>query len=132
MGRVLSFYTPIHKVLEQPWRHFTSLKLCKCYQIPHPSVRVTSTPMKQKPTTTIDLSSTITPHTLNYTTSLAVGLTRSSQTPRATNPWTHLPFLFHLNNTRNKNVKPQVHPASLFRSVTPGTIRITHVPSIQG
>ena len=29
--------------MEQPWRHFTSLKLCKCSQIPHPSTRVSST-----------------------------------------------------------------------------------------
>ena len=32
-----------NKVLEQPWRHFTSLKLSHCYKIPQPSHRVTST-----------------------------------------------------------------------------------------
>ena len=42
-GGVTKFYTPIHKVLEKPWKHFTSLKLCKCSQIPHPSPRVAST-----------------------------------------------------------------------------------------
>ena len=35
--------TPIHKVLEQPRRRFASLKLCKCFQIPHSSTRVSST-----------------------------------------------------------------------------------------
>ena len=34
---------PIHKILEQPWRHFASLKLWKCFQIPHPSTRASST-----------------------------------------------------------------------------------------
>ena len=43
LRKVIIFYIPIHKVLEQPWRHFTSLKLCKCSQIPHPSTRVSST-----------------------------------------------------------------------------------------
>ena len=43
LRKVIIFYIRIHKVLEQPWRHFTSLKLCKCSQIPHPSTRVSST-----------------------------------------------------------------------------------------
>ena len=33
---------PIHKFLEQPRIHFTSLKLSKCSQIQHPSPRATS------------------------------------------------------------------------------------------
>ena len=37
LGKVITFYIPIHNVLEQPCRNFTSLKLCKCSQIPHPS-----------------------------------------------------------------------------------------------
>ena len=41
--RKVIFCIPIHQVFEQPWRHFTSLKLCKCSQIPHPSTRVSST-----------------------------------------------------------------------------------------
>ena len=47
-GRCMPCYIPIHKVLEQPWRHFTSLKQCKCYQIPHPPLRVVSAPNKTK------------------------------------------------------------------------------------
>ena len=43
-----------HLVLEQPWRHFTSLKLSQCSQIPQPSPRVTSTSNRIK-TTTIGL-----------------------------------------------------------------------------
>ena len=39
---------PIHKVLEYSWRHFTSLELCKCSQIPRPSPRVASTPNRTK------------------------------------------------------------------------------------
>ena len=39
-----------HKFFEQPWRHFTSLKLCQCSQIPQPSPRVTSTSNRIKTT----------------------------------------------------------------------------------
>ena len=35
-------YISIHKVLEHPWRHFTSPKLCKCSHIPQPSPRALS------------------------------------------------------------------------------------------
>ena len=41
-------------VLKQPCRHFISLKLCKCSQIPHPSPIVPSTSNKTK-TNTIGL-----------------------------------------------------------------------------
>ena len=63
-----SLATPcnIHKVLQQTWRHFTSLKLCKCSQIPHSSPRVTSTTNR---------------NTLNYATSLVIRLKESFQTP---------------------------------------------------
>ena len=37
LRKMIIFYTPIHKVLKQLKRHFTSLKLCKCSQIPRPS-----------------------------------------------------------------------------------------------
>ena len=37
-----------HKALEQPRRCFTSLKLCKCSQIPHPSPRAAPTPRKSR------------------------------------------------------------------------------------
>ena len=39
-----------HKVLKQRWRHFTSLKLCQCSQIPQPPPRVTSTFNRMKTT----------------------------------------------------------------------------------
>ena len=39
---------PIYTVLEQSWRHFTSLKLCKCSQIP-PRIQNSIKP-QQKPT----------------------------------------------------------------------------------
>ena len=66
-----SLATPcnIHKVLQQTWRHFTSLKLCKCSQIPLPSPRVTSTYNR---------------NALNYATSLAIRLRESSKIPGAT------------------------------------------------
>ena len=38
----------IHNFLEQPWRHFTSLKLYKCSQIPLTSTRVTSISSNKK------------------------------------------------------------------------------------
>ena len=60
-------------------------------------------------------------HKLNYVTSLASGLSGSSQTSEVI----HLPFAFHLIKTRNKNIKPYIHPAFLFRSATPGTKRRT-------
>ena len=37
MMGVLKFYIPIFKVLQQSQRPFTSLKLCKCSQNPHPA-----------------------------------------------------------------------------------------------
>ena len=43
---VLNFYISISKVLEQSWRAFTSLKLCKCSQNPHPVYRQHQTPTK--------------------------------------------------------------------------------------
>ena len=43
LRKVKIFYIPIHKVLEQSWRHFASLKLCKYSQISHPSTRAAST-----------------------------------------------------------------------------------------
>ena len=39
-----------HKVLKQRWRHFTSLKLCQCSQIPQPPPKVTSTFNRMKTT----------------------------------------------------------------------------------
>ena len=41
--------------------------------------------------------------------------------------WTQFPFSFHLNNTRNKKIKPQIHLASLFFPATPGTKTRTHL-----
>ena len=43
LKRALIFHIPIHKASEQPWRHVTSLKLCKCSQISHPSPKVALT-----------------------------------------------------------------------------------------
>ena len=57
LNRVLIFDVPIYKVFKWPWRHFTSLKLCKCSQIPYPSARVSSTSNITKPIT-IGLHST--------------------------------------------------------------------------
>ena len=48
MGRAFRFYIPIYKVLEQTWKYFTSLKLCKCSQIPHSLPRIVSTPNRTK------------------------------------------------------------------------------------
>ena len=53
--------------------------------------------------------------------------------------WTHLPFSFHLINTRNKKIKLLIHPASSFCSATSGTkknsstkqIRLTRVTNIR-
>ena len=40
--------------------------------------------------------------------------------------WTHLHSSFELINTRNKNIKTQIHPACSFCLATPGTKRKTH------
>ena len=58
----------------------------ECHQIPPPSLRAASASKKKKKKnpTTIDLRSANTLHTLNYDTSLAVGLSWSSQTPGVT------------------------------------------------
>ena len=108
MGRVLRLYVPIHKILEQPWRYFTSLKLCNCYQIPPPSLRVPSTPNKKKKPTTIDL--VIYKHSTHTKLHHFV---RSRSAWKLSNPWgdkrkswTHLPFSVHLLIIRNKKIKP--------------------------
>ena len=65
--------------------------------------------IKQKPTT-LELIVHNTPHTLNYSTSLVLGLSGSSQTPGVT----HLPFSSHLINIKNEKIKPYIHLAFLF------------------
>ena len=42
-------YIPMHKVWEQLWRHFTSLKLCKSSQIPLPSPSLASASSRTRP-----------------------------------------------------------------------------------
>ena len=64
---------------------------------------------KEKPTA-IKLIAHNTPQTLNYATSLVLGLSGSCQTPGLT----HLPFSSHLTNNRNKKMKPYIHLAFLF------------------
>ena len=99
-------------------------------QTPPLSLRVASTPYNTK----------INQHWLNYLTNTTHTHIKSRHLARGrckwklSNPWgdkrtswTHLPFSFHLINTRNKKMKPQVHPASLFRSATTGTKTRTHL-----
>ena len=76
-------YIPIHKVLELPWRHFTSLKLHKCSEIPHPSPRVTSISNRTK-TNHCWLNLLQTLHIHYYANSLAKRLRGSSRNPRVT------------------------------------------------
>ena len=38
--KLLKFYIPIFKVLQELLKYFTSLKMCKCSQILHPLPRV--------------------------------------------------------------------------------------------
>ena len=52
-----------------------------------------------------------------YTKLCHPGLSGSSQTPGVT----HLPFSFHLINTRNRKIKSHIHPPFLIRSATPET-----------
>ena len=58
----LKVFILIFTVLEQSWRPFASLKLCKCSQNPHPASRVASNLNKNQPL--FAQSSTNTPHTL--------------------------------------------------------------------
>ena len=67
-----------HKVLKQPWRHFTSLKLYKCFQIPQPSSRVISTSNRIKTTTNCLIIYIRLHNALDYTASLAEWLRGSS------------------------------------------------------
>ena len=62
-----------------PRHHFTSLKLYKCFQIPHPSTRVVSTPNTRR-TSHHWFNHLQVLHTLNYATSSAIYLRESSQT----------------------------------------------------
>ena len=109
MGRVYGFYMPIYKILEYPWRHFTSLKLCNYSQILYPSLRVAITPNRLKTNhywlNLLNLlASTNAPHALSYTTFLAVDVSASSSTPAVTNG-NHIPYPIRLINTRNKKIK---------------------------
>ena len=126
MRGALRSYIPIHKALEQPCRHFTSRKRCKCYQSSHPSLRVASTPNKQKPIT-IDL--------IVYKQTIHTKLCHFARVRsewKLSNPWgDSLLFSFHLINLRNKKIKPYIHQAFLFRSATPGTKRTTHLSDDQ-
>ena len=58
----LKVFILIFTVLEQSWRPFTSLTLCKCSQNLHPASRVASNLSKNQPL--FAQSSTNTPHTL--------------------------------------------------------------------
>ena len=73
-----------HKVLKQPWRHFTSLNLYQCSQIPQPSPRVTSTSNRIKTTTNCLIIYIRLHNALDYTASLAEWLRESSRTPGET------------------------------------------------
>ena len=83
-------------------------------------------PIKQK-TTTIHLIiyKHSTQHTLNYTISLMVGLSGGSQTLGVTKNFYSPPFLIPPGLYQKQNIKPQIHPAYLFHSATPGTKRRT-------
>ena len=65
----------------EPLSHFTSLKLCKCSQIPHPSPRIASTPNRTK-TTTFGLT------TYKYFTCTKLRrLTHGRPEGKLSNPW---------------------------------------------
>ena len=124
MGRAFRFHTPIHKVLEYPWKHFTFLKLCKCSQIPHPSPRVASTHNRTKTNHhQLNHLQTLHKHTLKLN-----HLAHDRSEGKLSNPWdnkrkswTHLPSSFHLIKTRKTKIKLQIHPVCSFRSATPRT-----------
>ena len=122
MGTFLRFFVPVHKVLEYPWRHFTSLKLCKCSQIPNPSPRVASNPNRTK-TSHIDLIicklSTYTK--LRYLFYGRYEWKLSNFWGNKKKSWAHLPVSLHLTNTRNKKIKPYIDPVSSFHSAIPGS-----------
>ena len=46
--------------------------------------------------------------------------------------WTHFPSSFNQINTKNKKIKPYIHPVSMFCTVAPGTKRRTHILGRQG
>ena len=70
-GRSLKiFFIPTHKILDQPWRNLTSLKLCKCSHVPHLSPRVISNLWQNKNQPSLPWSSTNTSHAFNYATLL--------------------------------------------------------------
>ena len=122
MGRVLRSYIPIHKVLEYPVDILLRENCASVIKSYARHSELHQPQIKQKPTT-IDLIIYKHSITLNYATSLALGLSGSSQTPGVT----HFPFSFHLINLRNKKIKPYIHPAFLIRSATPGAKRRIHL-----
>ena len=103
-NKKIYIYLPFQKVLEQPWIHSTSLKLCRSSQIPPSSSRVASAFNRTKPTT-IGLIISHTLHTLNY-------LARNKTEGKLVNPW---------DNTR----KSWTHLSPSILSLTSGTKRFT-------
>ena len=84
-----------HKVLDQPWRNFTSLKLCQSSPIPQPPPRVTSTSNRIK-TITIGLMIYKQP-TNTKLHHLIHGMTEGMLPHpwgEARKPWTNFPPLF--------------------------------------
>ena len=75
--RFWGYFCSIQKVLEQLWRYFTFLKLCKCSWMLHPLPTVASTPIGTKTNHHWFLSSSSTPHTLIGTTPIQEGQRKS-------------------------------------------------------
>ena len=121
MERVLRFYIP------KSWNNpgdFSLPRNCASVMKSHTHhSKYSQPPIKQKPTTIDLIIFKHSAHTKLCHLICSRSLSGSSKTPRVT----HHPLSFHLINTRNKKIKPYIHPAFVFHLATPGTKRRTHL-----
>ena len=119
--RFWGYFCSIQKVLEQLWRYFTFLKLCKCSWMLHPLPTVASTPIGTKTKHHWFLSSSSTPHTLIGTTPIQEGQRKSFPAPRFTqeNPQLSPHHLIPNQHQKWKKTKSWIHPPSSFPLVIP-------------
>ena len=124
---LLKFYISIEKVLEQPGKYLTFLKLCKCYWILHPLPRVASSPNRTK--TNYHCLYHLREHAKLYHPVLGRSEEKLS-TPRFTqeNPELNPTTSFFNQYQKQKKTKSWIHTAFSFPLVTPKAKRWTRLP----
>ena len=100
-----------HKILEQPWRHFTCLKLCLCSQIPQLPPRVTSISNRTKTNTSLIIYKHTTRTKLNHLTHRMTEGKLPHPLDNTKKSWTYLlpSFLWLIPKTKRWNLRFTQH-----------------------